>query len=61
MAYKGNDDVRNKIVINGNNIEQVNVFKYLENEILYEREIDISRKIAKFLRVTRLIIKTLME
>lgn len=59
MTFKGKDAVRSKIVINGNIIEQVNTFRYLGSEILFQGEVDISCKISKFLRVIGLINRTL--
>ena len=59
MAFKGKEPVRSKIVINGKIIEQVNNFKYLGNTISYQGEVDVGGKIAKFLRVTGLINRTL--
>ena len=50
MTFKGKEDaMRNKIVTNGNIIAQVNTFKYLGNEILHQKEVDVSSKIANFL------------
>ena len=55
MAFIGKDTVRSKILINVSNIiKQVNMFKYLGNEISYQGEAYVSSKIAKFLRVTAL-------
>ena len=59
MIFKGKYFVRSKIVINGNIIKQVNIFKYLENEISFQEEVHVSSKMAKFLRVTALIDRTL--
>jgi hypothetical protein len=38
MAFKGQDPVRNKIVIDNKIIEQVNSFNYLGNLVSYERK-----------------------
>ena len=59
MAFKGMDAVGSKIVVNGNIIKQFNTFRYVENEILYQAEVDKSSKIANFLTVTGLIDRTL--
>ncbi|HYS62000.1 MAG TPA: reverse transcriptase family protein [Gemmatimonadales bacterium] len=59
MAFKGKDAIRSKIVIDGKIIEQVNTFRYLGNEMSYQGEVDVGGKIAKFLRVTGLINRTL--
>ena len=45
--------------MNGNIIEQVNTFRYIGNETSYQGEVDVSSNIAKFLRVTGLINRTL--
>jgi len=37
MAFKGQDPVRTKIVIDNKIIEQVNMFNYLGNMISYEK------------------------
>jgi hypothetical protein len=44
MAFKGQDPVRTKIVIDNKIREQVKSFNYLEN-ISYEREPDIDNKL----------------
>ena len=54
MAFKGVGTVRSEVVINRNIIEQVNMFRYLGNEISYQGEVDVSSKIAKFFRVSAL-------
>jgi hypothetical protein len=43
MAFKGQDPVRTKVVIDNKIIEQVNSFNYLGNMISYERELDIEK------------------
>jgi len=52
MAFKGRDPVRTKTVIDNKIIEQVNLFNYLENMISYEGELDIVKKLNKFLKIT---------
>ena len=44
MAFKGQDPVRTKIVIDNKIIEQVNWFNYLGNMTLYEKELDVNKK-----------------
>jgi len=44
--------VRTKILIDNKIIEQVNLFNYLGNIISYERELDIDKKLNKFLKIT---------
>ena len=44
--------MRTKIVIDNKTIEQVNLFKYLENMISYEGEMDIDKKLNNFLKIT---------
>ena len=39
MAFKGQDPMRTKIVIDNKIIEQVNLFNHLGNMITYEGEI----------------------
>ena len=51
--------MRIKIEINGNIVKQFDKFRYLEDEILYQGEVDVCSKIGKFLGVTRLINRTL--
>lgn len=55
MAFYGKEPIRSKIVIDGKPIEQVNGFKYLGNEISYLGEVDVEKKITKFLKVSGLI------
>jgi len=49
---KGRNPERTKIVIDNKTIEQVNLFKYLENMISYEREMDIDNKLNKWFKFT---------
>jgi hypothetical protein len=44
MAFKGQDPVRTKIVLDNKIIEQVNWFDYLGNMIFYEKELDVDNK-----------------
>lgn len=41
MAFKGQDTVRIKIVIDNKLTEQVNSFNYLRNLISYEKEVTL--------------------
>jgi len=52
MAFKGQDPVRTKIVIDNKIIEQVNLFNYLENMISYVGVLDIDKKLNNFLKIT---------
>jgi hypothetical protein len=40
IAFRGQDPVKSKIVIDNKNIEQVNSFNNLGNLIYYEKEVD---------------------
>jgi hypothetical protein len=55
MAFKGQDPIRSKIVIDNKIIEQVNSFTYLGNLISYENEMDIDNKLNKYLKITGII------
>jgi len=55
MAFKGQDPVRTKIVIDNKIIEQVNMFNYLGNMIFYEKELDIDNKLRDYLKITRIL------
>jgi len=52
MAFKGQDPVKTKIVIDNKIIEQVKFFNYLGNMISYEGELDIDNKLNNFLKIT---------
>jgi len=52
MAFKGQDPVRTKVVIDNTITEQVNLFNYLGNMISYEEELDIDNKLNNFLKIT---------
>jgi len=49
MAFKEQDPVRTKIVIDNKIIEKVNLFNYLGNVIPYKGELDIDNKLNNFL------------
>jgi len=51
MAFKGQDPMRTKIVIDNKIIEQVNLFNYLGNMASYEGELDIDNKLNNFLKI----------
>jgi hypothetical protein len=51
MAFKGQDPVRTKIVIDNKIIEQVNLFNYLGN-ISHGKELDIDNKLHNNLKIT---------
>jgi len=55
MAFKGQDPVRTKIVIDNKIIEQVNAFNYSGNMISYEKEMDIDNKLHNYLKITGII------
>ena len=55
MAFKGRDPVRTKIVIDNKIIEKVNSFKYLENMIFYEKELDTDNKLHNYLKIAGII------
>ena len=52
MAFRGQDPVRIKIVIDNKIIEQVNSFNYLGNMISYEKELHIDNKLHNYLKIT---------
>ena len=52
MAFKGQDPVRTKIVIDNKIIEKVNSFNYVGNMISYEKELDIDNKLHTYLKIT---------
>ena len=52
MAFKEQDPVRTKIVIDNKIIEQVNSFNYLGNMISYEKKLDIDSKLHNYLKIT---------
>jgi hypothetical protein len=52
MAFKGRDTGRSAIVIDNKIIEQVNSFHYLENLILYDKEVDIENKLNNYSKIT---------
>jgi len=55
MAFKGQDQVRSKIVMDNKIIEQVNSFHYVGNLISYEKELDIDNKLNNYLQITGII------
>ena len=55
MAFKGQDPVRTKIVIDNKIIEKVNSFNYSGNMISYEKEMDIDNKLHNYLKITGII------
>jgi hypothetical protein len=55
MAFKGQNLVRSKIVIDNKIIEQVNSFHYLGNVMSYEKEVDIDNKLNNYLKITGII------
>jgi len=57
MAFKGQDQIRSKIVMDNKIIEQVNSFHCLENVISYEKELDIDNKLNNYLKITGIINK----
>ena len=50
MAFKGQDPVRTKIVIDYKIIEKINLFNYLGN-LSYEWQLDIENKWNNFLKI----------
>jgi hypothetical protein len=52
MAFRGQDPVRTKIVIDNKIMEQVNSFNYLGNMISYGKELDIDNKLDNYLKIT---------
>jgi len=52
IAFRGQDPVRTKIVIDNKIIEQVNSFYYLGNMISYEKELVIDNKLHNYLKIT---------
>lgn len=59
IAFRGKEQKRSKIVVNGRIIEQVGKFRYLGVDISSEGEVDVQSKISKFLKITGLINKIL--
>ena len=55
MAFKGQDPVRTKIVLDNKIIEQVNLFNYLGNMIYCEGELDVD-KLKNFFKITGILI-----
>jgi hypothetical protein len=55
MAFKGQVQVRSKIVMDNKIIEQVNSFHYIGNLISYEKELDIDNKLNNYLQITGII------
>lgn len=55
MDFLGKELVRSKIFIDGKCIEQINKFGYLGTEISYIGEVDIDKKVVKFLRISGII------
>jgi hypothetical protein len=55
VAFKGQDPVRSKIIIDNRIIEQVNPFKYFETLITYEKEVDINNILNEYLKITGII------
>lgn len=53
IAFREKDPVRSKIVINGRAMVEVNAFKFLGTDISYLGEINVNRKITKFLKIAR--------
>jgi hypothetical protein len=52
IAFKGQDPIRSKIVIDNKIIQKVNSFNYLGNLISYENEMDIDNKLNNYLTIT---------
>ena len=55
VAYKGQEPVRSKIVIDNKIIEQVNSFLYSENLKPYEEELDIENKLNNYSKTTGIV------
>ena len=55
LAFHGKKPTRSKIVIDGKIIEQVKAFKYLGTDISYLGEVDVEKKITKFIKISGLI------
>jgi hypothetical protein len=51
MAFRGQDPIRSKIIIDNRIIEQKNSFNYLGNLISYENEMDIDNKLNNYLKI----------
>jgi hypothetical protein len=52
MAFKGPNQIRNKIVINKEILEQVSNFKYLANTIYTQNKLGINYKLNNFNKIT---------
>ena len=55
MAFRGQDPVRSKIVIDNKNIEEVNSFNNLGHLICYEQETETDNKLNYYLKITGII------
>ena len=55
MAFKGKDQVRSRVAVENNLIEQVNSSNYLGNLISYEREVDFDNPCNDCLKITCII------
>ena len=51
MAFKGKNPFRTKIELNRNVIEQVKNFNYLGNDVTYDTDNDVYKKISNFMRI----------
>ena len=56
MAFKAQDPVRGKIVIDNKIMKKVNSFNYFGTLITYEKEVDIDNILNKYLKITGIII-----
>jgi hypothetical protein len=55
MAFKGQDPVGCKIVINNKIVEQVISFNYIQSLISFEKQVDIDNKLSNYLKITGII------
>jgi len=55
LAFKRQDPVRTKIVIDNKIIEQANSFNCLGNMISYEKELDVDNKLQNYWKITGII------
>lgn len=52
MAFKRQEPVRSKTLVDNKIIVQANSFNYLANVISYEKEVDIDKKLNNYLKIT---------
>ena len=61
FGFVGADDLRTKIIINDEALEQVSQFTYLGCSISYQFSNDVESKLAKFLQLIGTIKRTILK